>query len=301
MGCFFSIWVCVVKGTQVRKTGVQASLLGVGAPEVLVIGVVALLVFGPKGLAEACNLSLSLCLSLFLSLLQSRNPNAIPLFLSPFLSLLHILPTYGIIDWKAPLRIRLVDLGKQLRNWGSECFCECINTWNHLRWCDRVFKHSSIRRTTVPVVFWISITVVWFCKEDSKIASEEEEAARSWSPSWSLILHFYIFLLVLVCIQNCCKGEELHIQASQSCKRIIRCEYNESEESKEMKCVIAGGTHIGELIAGFSTNYPWAPGKRVSWISLMWTIGYCCCCCKRECGIAAAKCTWRELLENPSL
>ncbi|KAH9547184.1 hypothetical protein CY35_11G022200 [Sphagnum magellanicum] len=41
-----------VKGTQVRKTGVQASLLGVGAPEVLVIGVVALLVFGPKGLAE---------------------------------------------------------------------------------------------------------------------------------------------------------------------------------------------------------------------------------------------------------
>jgi TatA/E family protein of Tat protein translocase len=41
-----------VKGTRVRKTGVQASLLGVGAPEVLVIGVVALLVFGPKGLAE---------------------------------------------------------------------------------------------------------------------------------------------------------------------------------------------------------------------------------------------------------
>lgn len=30
----------------------QASLLGVGAPEALVIGVVALLVFGPKGLAE---------------------------------------------------------------------------------------------------------------------------------------------------------------------------------------------------------------------------------------------------------
>lgn len=35
-----------------RTTGVQASLLGVGAPEALVIGVVALLVFGPKGLAE---------------------------------------------------------------------------------------------------------------------------------------------------------------------------------------------------------------------------------------------------------
>lgn len=31
---------------------VVASLFGVGAPEVLVIGVVALLVFGPKGLAE---------------------------------------------------------------------------------------------------------------------------------------------------------------------------------------------------------------------------------------------------------
>ncbi|XP_042426210.1 sec-independent protein translocase protein TATB, chloroplastic-like [Zingiber officinale] len=31
---------------------VRASLFGVGAPEALVIGVVALLVFGPKGLAE---------------------------------------------------------------------------------------------------------------------------------------------------------------------------------------------------------------------------------------------------------
>eukprot|EP00252_Welwitschia_mirabilis_P010094 TRINITY_DN2320_c0_g1_i3.p1 TRINITY_DN2320_c0_g1~~TRINITY_DN2320_c0_g1_i3.p1 ORF type:complete len:240 (-),score=46.89 TRINITY_DN2320_c0_g1_i3:327-1046(-) len=36
-----------------RSRGVQASLFGVGAPEALVIGVVALLVFGPKGLAEA--------------------------------------------------------------------------------------------------------------------------------------------------------------------------------------------------------------------------------------------------------
>ncbi|XP_071728663.1 sec-independent protein translocase protein TATB, chloroplastic-like [Rutidosis leptorrhynchoides] len=34
------------------KVGVFASLFGVGAPEALVIGVVALLVFGPKGLAE---------------------------------------------------------------------------------------------------------------------------------------------------------------------------------------------------------------------------------------------------------
>lgn len=35
-----------------RGRVVYASLFGVGAPEALVIGVVALLVFGPKGLAE---------------------------------------------------------------------------------------------------------------------------------------------------------------------------------------------------------------------------------------------------------
>ncbi|KAL0382376.1 UNVERIFIED_CONTAM: Sec-independent protein translocase protein TATB, chloroplastic [Sesamum calycinum] len=35
-----------------KGRGVYASLFGVGAPEALVIGVVALLVFGPKGLAE---------------------------------------------------------------------------------------------------------------------------------------------------------------------------------------------------------------------------------------------------------
>ncbi|XP_051142356.1 sec-independent protein translocase protein TATB, chloroplastic-like [Andrographis paniculata] len=35
-----------------KSRGIYASLFGVGAPEVLVIGVVALLVFGPKGLAE---------------------------------------------------------------------------------------------------------------------------------------------------------------------------------------------------------------------------------------------------------
>lgn len=37
---------------QKKGSAVQASLFGVGAPEALVIGVVALLVFGPKGLAE---------------------------------------------------------------------------------------------------------------------------------------------------------------------------------------------------------------------------------------------------------
>jgi hypothetical protein len=31
----------------------QMSFLGVGAPEALLVGVVALIVFGPKGLAEA--------------------------------------------------------------------------------------------------------------------------------------------------------------------------------------------------------------------------------------------------------
>ncbi|XP_050225763.1 sec-independent protein translocase protein TATB, chloroplastic [Mercurialis annua] len=35
-----------------KGSGIRASLFGVGAPEALVIGVVALLVFGPKGLAE---------------------------------------------------------------------------------------------------------------------------------------------------------------------------------------------------------------------------------------------------------
>jgi hypothetical protein len=35
-----------------RRSIICASLFGVGAPEALVIGVVALLVFGPKGLAE---------------------------------------------------------------------------------------------------------------------------------------------------------------------------------------------------------------------------------------------------------
>lgn len=41
-----------VKCRDQRRMVVHASLFGVGAPEVLVIGVVALLVFGPKGLAE---------------------------------------------------------------------------------------------------------------------------------------------------------------------------------------------------------------------------------------------------------
>lgn len=40
------------KKQRIRGKTVHASLFGVGAPEALVIGVVALLVFGPKGLAE---------------------------------------------------------------------------------------------------------------------------------------------------------------------------------------------------------------------------------------------------------
>lgn len=44
--------VSAEKKRKCRGKGVYASLFGVGAPEALVIGVVALLVFGPKGLAE---------------------------------------------------------------------------------------------------------------------------------------------------------------------------------------------------------------------------------------------------------
>jgi hypothetical protein len=40
---------------------VQASFLGVGAPEAFVIAIVALLVFGPKGLAEARGLKRCAC------------------------------------------------------------------------------------------------------------------------------------------------------------------------------------------------------------------------------------------------
>ncbi|XP_057545875.1 sec-independent protein translocase protein TATB, chloroplastic-like [Amaranthus tricolor] len=49
---FFSIVHYASRRTKYRGKVVYASLFGVGAPEALVIGVVALLVFGPKGLAE---------------------------------------------------------------------------------------------------------------------------------------------------------------------------------------------------------------------------------------------------------
>jgi TatA/E family protein of Tat protein translocase len=42
-----------VVGEGVGNRRRQASIFGVGAPEAFVIGVVALLVFGPKGLADA--------------------------------------------------------------------------------------------------------------------------------------------------------------------------------------------------------------------------------------------------------
>ncbi|KAI4351694.1 hypothetical protein L6164_006028 [Bauhinia variegata] len=42
----------LVRKTKFKGKVVYASLFGVGAPEALVIGVVALLVFGPKGLAD---------------------------------------------------------------------------------------------------------------------------------------------------------------------------------------------------------------------------------------------------------
>ncbi|KAJ8554405.1 hypothetical protein K7X08_025083 [Anisodus acutangulus] len=44
--------VQIGRSRKLKGKGVYASLFGVGAPEALVIGVVALLVFGPKGLAE---------------------------------------------------------------------------------------------------------------------------------------------------------------------------------------------------------------------------------------------------------
>ncbi|MCO5587583.1 hypothetical protein L7F22_041532 [Adiantum nelumboides] len=43
---------CLLASKRISRRLVHASLLGVGAPEALVIVVVALLVFGPKGLAE---------------------------------------------------------------------------------------------------------------------------------------------------------------------------------------------------------------------------------------------------------
>lgn len=53
---YIYIYLCIFLGAgknrMFKGRGVHASLFGVGAPEALVIGVVALLVFGPKGLAE---------------------------------------------------------------------------------------------------------------------------------------------------------------------------------------------------------------------------------------------------------
>jgi len=55
------MWVLGSGELREKRSGVQASLLGVGAPEALVIGVVALLVFGPKGLAEVSSLLCTNC------------------------------------------------------------------------------------------------------------------------------------------------------------------------------------------------------------------------------------------------
>lgn len=49
---FFSVRDLLTISKNNTRGVVQASLLGVGAPEALVIAVVALLVFGPRGLAE---------------------------------------------------------------------------------------------------------------------------------------------------------------------------------------------------------------------------------------------------------
>ena len=58
---FVFLWhVNVGSRRSSRRSVICASLFGVGAPEALVIGVVALLVFGPKGLAEV-NLRIQPC------------------------------------------------------------------------------------------------------------------------------------------------------------------------------------------------------------------------------------------------
>jgi len=62
---------------------VYASLFGVGAPELLVIGAVALMVFGPKGLAEvSCFLSIfGLCFDFSILLKQFLAVHSISIFL----------------------------------------------------------------------------------------------------------------------------------------------------------------------------------------------------------------------------
>lgn len=58
-GCWaFYLHFADRKGRRCKGMVVYASLFGVGAPEALVIGVVALLVFGPKGLAEVSLITL---------------------------------------------------------------------------------------------------------------------------------------------------------------------------------------------------------------------------------------------------
>ncbi|GAX72645.1 hypothetical protein CEUSTIGMA_g101.t1 [Chlamydomonas eustigma] len=57
-GCKMVLPECYVRrGMQMIKTALrkpaQMSFLGVGAPEAILVGIVALIVFGPKGLAEA--------------------------------------------------------------------------------------------------------------------------------------------------------------------------------------------------------------------------------------------------------
>lgn len=64
-------------GAEKKRRGTggvfYASLFGVGAPEALVIGVVALLVFGPKGLAEvSCETIMYICVWIIFGLMFVR-------------------------------------------------------------------------------------------------------------------------------------------------------------------------------------------------------------------------------------
>ncbi|KAJ0707219.1 putative sec-independent protein translocase protein TatA/B/E [Helianthus annuus] len=62
------------KRKKCKGKGVYASLFGVGAPEALVIGVVALLVFGPKGLAEEVSREFKTTLEKEIGLDELKNP-----------------------------------------------------------------------------------------------------------------------------------------------------------------------------------------------------------------------------------
>lgn len=87
-----------------RIQGVKASLLGVGAPEALVIGVVALLVFGPKGLAEV-----------FISFLSSFSASLAQFFV-PILGPHALVSTYHCLLYDSIIQLTCVCM-ENMRFW----------------------------------------------------------------------------------------------------------------------------------------------------------------------------------------